>query len=111
MRGHRADLRRYAAQVQRAVKKLMGTFNGVYSKVRVVPVDPNGIEYVYVFAEPKVAGSGTKEMDAYKPTLQTLFETAIAPEMEHLGFSNPTATWTYKNPDGSVLWTHTFSQR
>ena len=28
---------------------------------------------------------------------------------ESLGFASPSVTYTYRNPDGSVVWTRTFS--
>jgi len=105
-----ADLDAYAAKVTRAANKQFGSFNGMYSEIRVDPVYPNSIEYVYVFAKPVVATAVAMNAAKFKPTLQTMFDTAIAPEMEALGFSDPTATYKYLNPDGSLVWTHTFDQ-
>jgi hypothetical protein len=89
------------------VQANLGSFGGVYSKVRVDPVYPSGIEYVYVFSE-AVDASGVERIDSFRPVLRAAFFSQVAPELEAAGFPHPSATWTYRNPDRSLVWTHTF---
>ena len=49
------------------------------------------------------------QLDKQAPTLRTQARTVVFPEMESLGFASPSVTYTYRNPDGSVVWTRTFS--
>ena len=104
------DLDAFTTAVEQQVKKQYGTFNGVYSKISVDPVYPSGIEYVYDYAKPVDAQAAAKQIAASAATLKTSFDTQIAPELESKGFSDPSAKFTYRNPDGTVIWTRTFSK-
>lgn len=81
----------------------------VYSSIRIRPVYPSGIEYVYSFKSAVRASRGAKYLDSQVPVLKAIFRTQVGPELRRLGFVHPSATWTYVNPDGSRVWTHTMS--
>lgn len=106
----KADLDAFTTAVEQQVKKQYGTFNGVYSKISVDPVYPSGIEYVYDYAKPVDAKAAAQAIAKSAATLKTSFDTQIAPELESKGFSDPSAKFTYRNPDGTVIWTRTFSK-
>lgn len=105
-----ADLDAYVASAEKALREMFGgTFRKIYSEIDIVPVYPNGIEYDYTFraaVDPALAGP---QLDRQAPTLRTQARTVVVPEMESMGFASPTVTYTYRNPDGSVVWTRTFS--
>jgi hypothetical protein len=99
----------FVAEAQRQMKSSFGSFNGAYSKVRIKPVHPNGIKYVYVFAKPVDPSQAAEHLDTMAPTLRTMFKTVIAPALQAQGFAHPAATFAYFNPDGSRLWARTFT--
>jgi hypothetical protein len=104
------DLKTYVAAGQKIVDQSMGTFNGVYSKISVEAVPPNGLEYVYDFAKAVDVPAAREQIEGSEATLKTAFETQIAPEMKaQVGIEDPEVTYTYRNPDGTVIWTHTFT--
>jgi hypothetical protein len=104
------DLDTYVAAAQKIVDRGMGSFDGVYSKISVEAVPPDGIEYVYDFAKAVDVATGKKQIESAAATLKTAYETQIAPEMKaQVGIESPTTTYTYRNPDGTVVWTRTFS--
>ncbi|GAB3763298.1 hypothetical protein GCM10027600_08620 [Nocardioides ginsengisegetis] len=78
----------------------------IYASIRVKPVYPDGIEFVYVYREPVDASRVAHYLDTQVPLLKATFRTQIAPEMKRNGWTTPSATWTYDNPDGTVVWTH-----
>ena len=86
---------------------LGASIKNVYSSIRVEPVYSSGINYVYVFRNRVGVSNGIKYLDSQVPLLKAAFRTQVAPEMKRLGFAHPSATWTYVNPDGSLVWTHT----
>ena len=106
----KADLNAYIAKARRQVKAAFGSFNGMYSEVRINPVYPNGMQFVYVYSEFVDVSGGAEYLDTSAPILRKTFVTLIAPEMERIGFARPKATWTYLNPDESLIWTRTFTK-
>ena len=73
------------------------------------PRYPSGIEYIYVFRDAIDVTAGATRLDTQLPLLKAAFRTQVKPEMSRLGFFRPSATWTYVNPDGTVVWSHTLS--
>jgi hypothetical protein len=106
----KADLDAYVATVQRGMKSSIGSsVKKVYSSIRTEPVYPSGIKYVYVFKNQVDVSKGAQYLDTQLPLLKAAFRTQVAPEMKRVGFAHPSATWTYVNPDGTLIWTHTVS--
>ena len=98
----------YVAAVQHGMKsQLSPALKKLYSSIRVEPVRPSGIRYVYVFKQPVDPQAGAQQLKTQAPLLDAAFTTQVGPEMKRLGFANPSATWTYLNPDGTQIWTHT----
>lgn len=107
----KAELKAYAARAERQVTSAFGSFNGMYSEIRIDPVYPNGIEFVYVLSEfVEVSAATTNYLNTTVPVLRTAFRTQVAPEMEALGVARPKVTYTYLNPDDSLIWTRTFTR-
>ena len=84
-------------------------FDELYSEIGIVPVYPNGIEYDYTFRAAVDPATAKRQLALQAPTLRTQARTVIIPEMEQQGFADPTVAFTYRNPDGSVVWSRTFS--
>jgi hypothetical protein len=105
-----ADLDAYVATVQQGMKTAVGpSIRKLYSSMRVEPVYPNGIKYIYVFKNQLDVSQGAKALAGQAPVLKAAFRTQVAPEMKRLGFDHPSATWTYLNPDGTQIYTLTTS--
>lgn len=81
----------------------------VYSSMRIEPVYPDGVEYIYVFRNERDVEQARKYFKTQVPVMSTTFNNRIAPEFNRLGFADPSATWTPKNPDGSTIWSRKFS--
>lgn len=99
----------FVAEVDASVEDALGPMADAYSDVRVEAVPPSGIEYIYVFAEEVDPDEATAQFDSSASMLETTFENQVAPSMEQAGIDSPSATWTYQNPDGSEIWSRTFS--
>ena len=105
-----AELDAYVAAAEKALRQMFGdSFKKIYSELNIVPVYPNGIEYDYTFRVAVDPALAPARLDTQAPTLRTQARTVVVPEMERMGFADPTVTYTYRNPDGSVVWTRTFS--
>ena len=101
------DLDAYAAAAERALQSMLpANYKEIYSSVRVQPVYPDGIEYVYTYREPVDAAQAAVQIDSQLPLLKAAFRTQIVPEMRQHGWANPSARWSYLNPDGTVVWTN-----
>lgn len=106
----KAKLDAYVADGRRQVKAAMSdAMRQTYSDVRVEPVYPSGVEFVYVFRKQVDAAVASGQLEKSAPVLDATFDTQIAPEMKAEGLEHPSATWTYLNPDGSRVWRHTAS--
>lgn len=104
------DLAEYVDQVERVSKSMFGgSMKKIYSSFRVEPDPPAGLEYIYVFKRPVDIPRARQALASQLPVLRASFRTQVAPEMTKQGFEDPTATWTYLNPDGSEVYSHTVS--
>ena len=104
----RADLDAYVTAGERAMESMLGPgLKKLYESVDIEPVYPDGIEYVYVFKKEVDAVRGSTALKKQTPVLRASSRTQIVPEMKRLGFDDPSVTWTYRNPDGSTIWTLT----
>jgi hypothetical protein len=105
----KADLDAYVSAGRRGLKSMLGpSLKKVYSTIQVEPVYPSGIKYVYVFRNQVDVAQAAKQLKTQAPVLKAAFHTQVASEMKRLGFAHPSATWTYMNSDGSLIWTRTF---
>lgn len=105
-----ADLDAYVAAGEKYLDEMFGgSFEKLYSEIDVVPVYPNGVEYDYTFRTAVDPAGAKTHLDGQAPTLRTQARTVVIPEMERMGFAGPSVTYTYRNPDGSVVWTRSFS--
>lgn len=106
-----ADLDAYVASAEKTMRQLFGgaAFEKLYSKIDIVPVYPSGIEYDYTFRRAVDPTLAAPELDRQGSTLRAQSRAVVIPEMEKFGFVDATVTFTYRNPDGSVVWTRTFS--
>ncbi|MEE6282947.1 hypothetical protein [Georgenia sp. MJ170] len=85
------------------------TMADVYSKVTVTAAYPDTVEFSYVYAQQVDPAEAAAHLDSMLPTLQTLCDTKLFPDMEATGVTpSQKATYRYYNADGSELWTHTF---
>ena len=94
----------YAELTEKQVEETYGDFNGLYDDIRVEPLRPGGLEFVYVFAKPVDKAKAVPALRKQRRLLRLAFEDQIVPEMTKNGFAKPRVRWTYLNPDGSEIW-------
>lgn len=104
-----AVLDAFIAAERATIPQIMESMGDLYDAVEINPAYPNGVEYAYVYREPLDAVAAAGYFDGMLDTLQTMCDTAVFPAMERAGISNPSITYTYRNPDGSEIWSHTFT--
>lgn len=106
-----AKLKNYAAFLQRGVRKTYGrAFAHTFAAIRVAPVYPSGLKFVYVYQNFVDVPSAVRRLRTTVPVLQASFTSEMEPEMKRMGFSDhPSVTWAYLNPDGSPIWSYTAS--
>lgn len=106
-----ADLDAYVASAEKTMRQMFGgaAFEKLYSEIDIVPVYPSGIEYDYTFRRAVDPTLAEPELDRQTSTLRAQSRAVVIPEMEKVGFADPTVTFTYRNPGGAVVWTRTFS--
>ena len=106
----KADLDAFVAQGRQALKSMMSdSMRQTYSSIKIKPDYPSGITYVYVFRKAVDPGTAKSQLDKSASILEETFKKSVGPALESQGFAEPTVTWTYQNPDGTVVWSKTFS--
>ncbi|GAB3785338.1 hypothetical protein [Nocardioides ungokensis] len=81
----------------------------MFTSIRINPVYPSGIEFVYVYKVRVDVAATSDYLDTQLPLLKATFRTLVEPEVTKFGLQHPSAAWTYKNPDGTLVWGHTVS--
>jgi hypothetical protein len=105
----KADLDAFVAQGRQALKSMMTKeMTKTFSSIKIEPDYPSGITYVYVFRNAVDPDTAAKQLESSAAMLKGTFTQTVGPALESQGFANPSATWTYENPDGSVLWSKTY---
>lgn len=106
----KAVLDAYVANAEKGMTSALGSsVRKIYASIHIEAVYPDGIRYVYVFKNAVDPAVGAKVIGKSAPVLRATFRTEVAPEMRKLGIAHPTVTWRYVNPDGSLVWTRTYS--
>jgi len=106
----RREVDTYVAAARKQLPGLWSPqFRKMFSSIRINPVYPRGIEFVYVYKVPVDVAVASNYMDTQLPLLKAAFQTQIEPEMTSFGFQHPSAAWTYRNPDGTLVWSRTVS--
>jgi hypothetical protein len=105
----KADLDAFVAQGRQALKSMMTKeMTKTFSSIKIEPDYPSGITYVYVFRNAVDPDAAAKQLKSSATMLKGTFTQTVGPALESQGFANPSATWTYENPDGTVLWSKTY---
>jgi hypothetical protein len=102
-------LEAFVADQQSSIPAVMEASPGVYSDVAIEATAPSTIVFSYVYAEAVDVPSAAAYLDTMVSTLQSACDAQVFPAMEAAGVSDPQAVYTYLNPDGSEVWTHTFA--
>jgi len=104
----RAKLDAVVAQGQLALDSMLtDAMKKVYSDVRIEADYPSGVTYLYTFRNTVPAGTA-QGLEAQSSQFEGLFTNTLAPALEMQGLTHTSATFTFKNPDGSVIWSHTY---
>jgi hypothetical protein len=105
----KALLDSYAAQAQTQFESMYGdALKKLFMDITIKPQYPNGLEIVYVYKQAVSPAAARAQIEQGAPVLKQTFESIMAPELKAHGLVNPTATFTYENPDGTVIWSRTF---
>lgn len=105
----KADLDAFVAQGRQALKSMITKeMTKTFSSIKINPDYPSGISYVYVFRKAVDADTAAKQLESSAAMLKGTFTQTVGPALESQGFAHPNATWTYENPDGTVIWSKTY---
>lgn len=104
-----AALDAFVAEQQSSIPAVMDASPGVYSEVAIEGTAPSTIVFSYVYAEAVDVPTAAAYLDTMVDTLQAACDAQVFPAMEAAGVSDPQAVYTYLNPDGSEVWSHTFA--
>lgn len=99
----------FVAAQQSSIPAIMDATPGVYSEVAIEGTEPSTIVFSYVYAEAVDVPTAAAYLDTMVETLQAACDAQVFPAMEAVGISDPQAVYTYLNPDGSEIWSHTFA--
>jgi hypothetical protein len=104
-----AALDNVVSQGQKALNSMLTPqLKKVYSDIKLKADYPDGVIYTYVFRD-QVPDGTSAQLDATSDSFKNIFTSTLVPALKGVGVEHPTATFTFKNPDGSVIWTHKFS--
>lgn len=111
-RGQEADagaLDRVAATARQQVGPIIGT-NGMYSAINVIARHPDGLELEYILhrTSPMTQAEANIYFAGQMAKLQAVTDDNVAPGLRRIGIERPWLTFTYRNPDHSLIWTHRF---
>ncbi|WP_062518278.1 DUF4854 domain-containing protein [Demequina gelatinilytica] len=99
----------YVALVKDTVPSILESFDGVYDGLEVTGEAPGTVVYTYTFADHVDPAVGAESLDAMVSTLQELCDSVVFDEMAAYDVTeDPTVVYTYLNPDGSEIWSHSF---
>jgi hypothetical protein len=105
----KADLDAFVEQGRQALKSMMtSSMRRTFSSIKIQPDYPSGITYIYVFRKAVPEDAAATQLDSTSSALKKTFTQTVGPALESQGFADPQVTWTYKNPDGTVIWSKKF---
>jgi hypothetical protein len=100
----------FIEEARAEVESQVDMFGGTYSDISLSSANGNTLVYTYTFAEPIDAAVAAESFDSMSDMLKGPAENMLIPALEMAGVTdNPQVTYTYLNPDGSVIWTKTYS--
>lgn len=105
---HSAALDKLVAATRPSLKDLMKSSGNLYGEIDVRAIQPSTLEYRFTYTETIDRSAAAEYFTTMIPTLQSVVNSAVGPSMVAAGVKSPKVRYTYLNPDGSTLWTHTF---
>lgn len=100
----------FVAEARAEVESQVDMFGGTYSDITLTAENGNTMVYTYTFTEaidPALAADG---FDSTSEMLKSAAQSLLIPSLQAVGVTdNPQVTYTYLNPDGSVIWTATYA--
>lgn len=106
---HSAALDEVVATTRPSLAALLKSSGSTYVDIDVVAVQPATLEYRFTYAETIDPAAVADYFASMVPTLQGVVDAAVGPAMVSAGVRSPKVRYTYLNPDGSTIWTHTFT--
>lgn len=100
----------YVGAVQEQIPSLMKGFGDTYTDFTITADAPSTIVYEYTFKNKVNVSAAAKQLDGMKGSYQSTLDDQVFPEMEKAGITDPKARYTYLNPNGSKVWSHTFKK-
>lgn len=105
-----AALDEYVALEQAQLDSVDESITAMYSEITVTPQYPNTVVFSYTYAEQVGAALASEQLAAQAGQMKEVTESAVLPAMKATGVGPAQAvTYTYKNADGTVLWSQTYS--
>src|SRR5512143_1167822 len=105
-----AALDGYVAASQASIPSIMADSGTAYSEIRITAVQPDTVEYAYVFTEAADPATAVAYFEDNVAALQDAVDSQVFPEMATYGITiDPKVRYSYYNPDGTQVWSHDFS--
>ncbi len=104
-----AALDTFVAQQQSSIPAILETSPGTYSDASIEAIQPGTVEFGYVYAQQMDPAASASAFETMIPTLQDVCDTQVFPAMQAAGITEPSVVYMYTNPDGSEVWSHTFT--
>lgn len=100
----------FVEEARAEVESQVDMFGDTYSDISLSAADGNTLVYTYTFTEAIDSAAAAESFDSMSDMLKSSAENMLIPALELAGITdNPQVTYTYLNPDGSVIWTATYS--
>lgn len=109
--GDEPPIESYAEYERDGIADALAGFDGVYSDIEVNVLGPSTLEYIYtysdMFDESLTESTFDESFDIFEETATSV----LFPDMSLQGVRSPMeVTFTFQNPDGSEIWSETFSE-
>ncbi|MDR1767512.1 MAG: DUF4854 domain-containing protein [Propionibacteriaceae bacterium] len=95
--------------VQSSIPDLKAQYADTYSDITITASGSDTIVYTYTYKDAVDAAATATTLDGQKDTLQSTCDEQVFPAMKQAGVTAPKAQYVFLNPDGSQVWTNTFS--
>ncbi len=104
-----AALEAYAQAERDSVASIFDLYPGVYDSVEVFTAPTGSLSFEYTYTQAMDKDAALEYFEGIKDQLMAQSNQTVFPAMRVFDINGPLdVTYTYLNPDGTLLWEHTF---
>ncbi|MFV0429969.1 MAG: DUF4854 domain-containing protein [Arachnia sp.] len=92
------------------IPQVLEESEGVLIAAEYVVEGDDTISYTFTYAQAPDPDQAKAYFDAEADSLQETCDSKVFPPMEQRGVTDPKVRYTYLNPDGTEIWSHTFER-